>query len=833
VEGSKMSKKQFWSMIFSVILPPILVVTLFVVAIGMVIIPATEDALMEKKRDMIRAVVTSATSIIEKHAQMEQDGQVSRAEAQNTAIAEMRALRYGVDSKDYLWITDLTPKMIMHPYFPELEGTLLDKYADPNGKLLFIEAVKIVKENDEGYISYMWPKQDNATEPVEKVSYVRLFKPWNWIVGSGIYLDDVQAEIQAVTYRLLIISLLIGLVVILLLLFIIRRGWKNQKDRYLFETELKRSRERYQALAQASSEMMILTIDGAIVGVNKKACEMLCLKEDELISRNISDFITDAEAHSLLSKTISEDNSYPVEIELKCKFGPERVLLSMEHALVHELPAIIYVGYSLKLNESPAISYISNTNINKNGFGIIKLENNLGGKIISADNTAIELLSNCNNKIISGKSIKNVINSVDITRLLIQIQTTTQAKNVILRYMSSNSRMGYLQASASIVHDDIGLDEVILLFITDVSEPLTIQRSTEEVLAEYLVPERKVSSKSNNMFHNLDDEEMREAFIRNKIILKQSVKIGSRPDKISAASLQSINSVFQYAIDKTILEIGAPPCKYALLACGSIGRHEPTLNTDQDTAILFESTENETFCKEYFDKFGQMVTDICAKIGIPPCNAGNSVANPKWCKSEAEWKNQFTHWINASEPENLIQINIFFDFCMLAGDENLAKNLRQHIFEEVERRPAFLFNLGQDILSFRSPIDMWGHIRSDSKHGDFVNLKGTMLHIVNFARIYALKYKIHETNTTKRLQILTKMRCLPEDTGKDTIEAWEFLFEMRLRNQVLSLELNFPQENTLILEELSSFNETLLSKAMNHISNLQKRITSDLGLTGL
>ncbi len=77
-EENKLSRNQILRMIFSVVLPPILVIILFVVSIGMVIIPSTEEALMDKKRDLIQAIVISATSIMERHAQMEQAGLVSR-----------------------------------------------------------------------------------------------------------------------------------------------------------------------------------------------------------------------------------------------------------------------------------------------------------------------------------------------------------------------------------------------------------------------------------------------------------------------------------------------------------------------------------------------------------------------------------------------------------------------------------------------------------------------------------------------------------------------------------------------------------------------------------
>ena len=89
--------------------------------------------------------------------------------------------------------------MIMHPYKPEMNGKDLTDYKDPNGKHLFVEFVKVCQEKGEGMVDYMWPKQDGA-KPVPKVSYVKLFKPWGWIVGSGIYIDDMEKEMTHLYY---------------------------------------------------------------------------------------------------------------------------------------------------------------------------------------------------------------------------------------------------------------------------------------------------------------------------------------------------------------------------------------------------------------------------------------------------------------------------------------------------------------------------------------------------------------------------------------------------------------------------------------------------------
>lgn len=103
-------------------------------------------------------------------------------------------LRYGDGNKDYFWINDLQPQMIMHPVKPGLNGNDLSGVKDPEGKPLFIEMVEVAKDKGAGYVEYQWPKPGHD-KPVPKLSYVKLFEAWGWIVGTGIYLDDVEAAV--------------------------------------------------------------------------------------------------------------------------------------------------------------------------------------------------------------------------------------------------------------------------------------------------------------------------------------------------------------------------------------------------------------------------------------------------------------------------------------------------------------------------------------------------------------------------------------------------------------------------------------------------------------
>jgi len=122
--------------------------------------------------------------------------EVAEAQFMDDAKKEISELRYGSDGKDYFWINDMQPTMVMHPIKPALNGKDLSDFKDPNGKHLFNEFVKVCREKGEGFVDYMWPKPGHD-KPVPKLSYVKLFKPWNWIVGTGIYLDDIKAaEIQ-------------------------------------------------------------------------------------------------------------------------------------------------------------------------------------------------------------------------------------------------------------------------------------------------------------------------------------------------------------------------------------------------------------------------------------------------------------------------------------------------------------------------------------------------------------------------------------------------------------------------------------------------------------
>jgi methyl-accepting chemotaxis protein len=117
--------------------------------------------------------------------------QMAEERFKDEAKQQISSLRFGPDSQDYFFIIDANSKMIMHPIKPELNGKDMSDFQDPKGKRLFAEMAKISREKGEGFVEYMWPKPGEQN-PVQKLSFVKLFKEWNWIVGTGIYTDDID-----------------------------------------------------------------------------------------------------------------------------------------------------------------------------------------------------------------------------------------------------------------------------------------------------------------------------------------------------------------------------------------------------------------------------------------------------------------------------------------------------------------------------------------------------------------------------------------------------------------------------------------------------------------
>ena len=277
--------------ILRIFLPTFLAIALFLTSIWVFVIPSFENTLLDRKRELIRELTNSAISILTSYHKEELAGTMSRAEAQALAVDRVQSLRYGAESKDYFWIQDLKPTMIMHPYRPELNGEELLDFKDARGVRIFVEFSNLVQREEEGYIDYVWQWKDDPDRLEPKESFVKLFEPWGWIIGTGIYIDDVNLEITKIEKDITTTSVIVSVIIILLLLYVLQQSLQIEKGRQDVLDELKESTERYHTVIETMTEGTLLVIDNRCRYANSTFINMIGYSESQLPFLDLEDIL--------------------------------------------------------------------------------------------------------------------------------------------------------------------------------------------------------------------------------------------------------------------------------------------------------------------------------------------------------------------------------------------------------------------------------------------------------------------------------------------------------------------------------------------------------------
>jgi PAS domain S-box-containing protein len=242
-------------------LPAVLAMLLFIVALFQILIPAIEKNSMAHKREMIRELTNAAWNILARLQAEEQHGRLSQQQAQQMAVAQISTLRYGQQMRDYFWIHDIHPRMIMHPYRTDLNGRDLTDFTTPDGRRIFVEMRDIVRQSGFGFVQYPWQGQGDHSEVVPKVSYIKGFEPWGWILGTGINLNDVRTEIARLMRHVIAISVVILFVVALLLGFLSLQNLRLERQRTSALQALQASADQYRTIFETTGTAMVIIED--------------------------------------------------------------------------------------------------------------------------------------------------------------------------------------------------------------------------------------------------------------------------------------------------------------------------------------------------------------------------------------------------------------------------------------------------------------------------------------------------------------------------------------------------------------------------------------------
>lgn len=149
------------------------------------------ESLMRERQEKTRKMVETAYNLMVYYNDKAEKGEMNSDKARHYAIETIKQAT--MDPNGYFWIINTYPKGVMHPVQPKWENLDLSNQTDPTGKKIFVEMVKLMREKGEGFYDYFWEKPyTNENKLYEKVSFIKLYKPWDWIVGTGVYIDDIN-----------------------------------------------------------------------------------------------------------------------------------------------------------------------------------------------------------------------------------------------------------------------------------------------------------------------------------------------------------------------------------------------------------------------------------------------------------------------------------------------------------------------------------------------------------------------------------------------------------------------------------------------------------------
>ncbi len=192
--------------------------------IGLILIVAfgawqSREAMIRERRAQLTTLVEEAASVANYYYGLSQRNALSEADAQKTALAVIGSIRYGSDG--YLSVNNSQAVMLMHPIKPELNGKDLSASTDPAGTHIFTGLVNAASGPNGGFLDYLWAKPGQS-EPVQKTSYGRRFAPWDWVIVTGMYMDDVRAEFYDSLLHWLGVTFLLGAAATAVMVFVVR-----------------------------------------------------------------------------------------------------------------------------------------------------------------------------------------------------------------------------------------------------------------------------------------------------------------------------------------------------------------------------------------------------------------------------------------------------------------------------------------------------------------------------------------------------------------------------------------------------------------------------------
>lgn len=267
---------------------------------------------------------------------------------------------------------------------------------------------------------------------------------------------------------------------------------------------------------------------------------------------------------------------------------------------------------------------------------------------------------------------------------------------------------------------------------------------------------------------------------------------------------------------------GPPPVAYALMVLGSGGRGESLLAADQDNAIVYAGAEEEGAADRWFADMAAHMAEILDTVGVADCKGGVMARNRGWRHTVSGWKRVIDDWIRRSKPEDLLNVDIFYDLRPVHGDAALAEEIRAYAFERGSRAPEFAKLLAETAGDFRPPIGPFWRLQTENGRLDLK--RGGLFPLVTAARVLAIRHDVRERATPARLAGLSALGIGSQAEFAALEEAHRLLLGHILEQQIEDIHAGQRLSNGIVVKRLSRARLRALKQALHGLAHLDRMV---------
>jgi DNA polymerase-3 subunit epsilon/CBS domain-containing protein len=264
---------------------------------------------------------------------------------------------------------------------------------------------------------------------------------------------------------------------------------------------------------------------------------------------------------------------------------------------------------------------------------------------------------------------------------------------------------------------------------------------------------------------------------------------------------------------------GAVSCDWCVLVLGSAGRGESLLSADQDNALIHTGSQSDD---AWFAQFGSYLAEILDSAGLPYCNGAVMVSNAQWRGNVEDWNARIAHWIQRARPEDLLNVDIFFDLVPVFGNSELAEQLHKKAVTLASKSHAFINLLADSVKSVTPQFGVFG--RLPLVEGRLDLKRNGLLPLVSFARTLALRINSTERRTPQRIHQAVACGRLAEGDAERLIALQKTLLTLILKQQLIDSDAGIPVSTRVDVRRFSKRESNRLKHELHHLDTMVNEV---------